>query len=232
MMRYRAGLGKRRNAGHGRAGESALYLWTPWREAADSPLTHPRVRHTDSMVTVPAIVWRRGPVSRGLMVGLGVGLFFGTLAWLDSAMLLSGAIVCVVLGVGSAVWIPRRMTKYWPGSTALSGDQRATVVSAVRAGTDIGDPALTQPVIGYSRGLHAAAENTGRWRWLVIFVLVVAAGMALWDGVFGSWGNAIASVVYLVLAGLELFWWPNRLTRLLANANRAASLACPLEAPE
>jgi hypothetical protein len=166
------------------------------------------------------------------MVGLSVGLFFGTLAWLDSGMLLSGAIVCVVLGVGSAVWIPRRMTKYWPGSTALTGDQRAAVVSAVRAGTAIGDPALTQPVIDYSRGLHAAADKTGRWRWLLTFVLVVAAGTALWDAVFGSWGSAIASVVFLVLAGFELFWWPKRLTQLLANAERAASLACPLDAPD
>jgi hypothetical protein len=184
---------------------------------------HSRVRQTDFMVTVPAMVWRRGPIRRGLMVGLSVGLFFGALAWLESGMLLSAAIVFVVLGVGSAVWIPRRMTKYWPGSTALTGDQRAAVVSAVRAGTGIGDPALRQPVTDYTRGLHSAAERSGRWRWLVILLLLVAVGTALWDWVFGSWGSAIASVVYLMLAGLELFWWPKWLTQLLANADRAAS---------
>jgi hypothetical protein len=175
------------------------------------------------MVTVPAVVWRQGPVSRGLMVGLSVGLFFGGLAWLDSGMLLSGAVVCIMLGAASAVSIPRRMTRYWPGSTSLTGDQRAAVVSAVRAGTRIGDSALTQPVIDYSRGLHAAADKSGRWRWFIIVVLLVAVGITLWDAVFGSWGNAIASVVFLVLAGLELFWWPRRLDQLLANADRAVS---------
>jgi hypothetical protein len=42
--------------------------------------------------------------------------------------------------------------------------------------------------------------------------------------VFGSWGNATASTIYLVLLLLELFWWPKRQQQLLVNADRAAEL--------
>ena len=55
--------------------------------------------------------------------------------------------------------------------------------------------------------------------------LVVATGTAVWDAVYGSWGNAAASGIYLVLLLLELFWWPKRLERLLTNADRAADIA-------
>jgi len=56
-------------------------------------------------------------------------------------------------------------------------------------------------------------------------VLVVGVGTAVWDTVFGSWGNAVASGIYLVLLLLELFWWPKRRDRLLADADRAAEIA-------
>jgi hypothetical protein len=56
-------------------------------------------------------------------------------------------------------------------------------------------------------------------------VLVVGVGTAVWDAVFGSWGNAVASGIYLVLLLLELFWWPKRRDRLLADADRAAEIA-------
>jgi O-antigen/teichoic acid export membrane protein len=59
----------------------------------------------------------------------------------------------------------------------------------------------------------------------LIFILVVAVGTAVWDAVFGSWGNAVASAIYLVLLLFELFWWPKRLKQLLTNADRAADLA-------
>lgn len=61
-------------------------------------------------------------------------------------------------------------------------------------------------------------------RWVLPAVLVVGIATALWDSIFGSWGNAIASGIYLVLLLLELFWWPRRQQRLLANADRAAAL--------
>ena len=47
----------------------------------------------------------------------------------------------------------------------------------------------------------------------------------MWDAVAGSWGNAIASAIYLVLLGIELFWWPKRRDQLLANADHAADIA-------
>ena len=50
-------------------------------------------------------------------------------------------------------------------------------------------------------------------------------GTAAWDAVFGTWGNAIASAVYLVLLLFELFWWPKRQRQLLGNADRAADIA-------
>jgi hypothetical protein len=158
-------------------------------------------------------------------VGACVGLFFGTLAWVDSGMLVSGAIVLVVLGVGMGVWTARAMTRYWPGSKELSGKQRVAVVDAARRGNAIGDPGLASAVVDYGRGLHAAAEKGRPWRWVLLLLLLVAAGSAVWDSFFGSWGNVVVSAVYLVLAGLELLWWPKWLIRLLANADRAADLA-------
>jgi hypothetical protein len=50
-------------------------------------------------------------------------------------------------------------------------------------------------------------------------------GSAVWDTVFGSWGNGVASAIYLVALLVELFWWPKRQDRLLANADRAAAIA-------
>lgn len=172
---------------------------------------------------MPAIVWRGGAVSRGAIVGLCLGLFFGVLAWLDSGMPITGAIVFVVLGVGSGVWMARRMRRYWPGSAALTGDQRVAVVSAARSGTRVDDAALAPAVGDYSRGLRAAAEDGRAWRWLVVSILLVAVAMAVWDAAYGSWGNLIVSVVYLVLVALELFWWPKKVAGLLANADQATS---------
>jgi hypothetical protein len=84
---------------------------------------------------------------------------------------------------------------------------------------------LARAVIDYSRGLHDAAEKGRYFQWFLVFILVVAVGTAVWDAVFGSWGNAVASVIYLVLLLFELFWWPKRLEQLLANTDRAADAA-------
>jgi hypothetical protein len=56
--------------------------------------------------------------------------------------------------------------------------------------------------------------------------------MALWDAVHGSAGNAVASVVYLVVLGLELFWWPKRREGLLSNADRATAMARQADIPD
>jgi hypothetical protein len=73
--------------------------------------------------------------------------------------------------------------------------------------------------------MHAADEQARPFRWVLPLVLVVGVGTAVWDAVFGSWGNAVASGIYLVLLLLEWFWWPKRRDRLLADADRAAEIA-------
>jgi hypothetical protein len=160
-----------------------------------------------------------------LTVGLGVGLFLSALAWLDSGMLLAGVIVFVILSTFYGIWMGRRMARYWPGAKALSGEERVTVVRTARRGERIGDARLAQAVIDYGRGMRAAAEQGRPFRWVVPLVLVVTVGTAVWDAVFGSWGNAVASGIYLVLLLLDVFWWPKRQEQLLANADRAAEMA-------
>ena len=147
------------------------------------------------------------------------------LAWIDSGFLLSAVIVVVTTGVVYGIWMPRRMARYWPGAKHLTGAQRETVVRTARSGDRIDDPQLAQAVIDYSHGLHRAAENARPFRWLLPLGLVVAVGMAIWDAVYGSWGNAVASGIYLVLLLIEVFWWPKRQDRLLSNADRAADMA-------
>ena len=68
-------------------------------------------------------------------------------------------------------------------------------------------------------------EKARPFRWLVPLVLVVGIADGGVGPVFGSWGNAVASGIYLVLLLLELFWWPKRRAQLLANADRAAEMA-------
>jgi hypothetical protein len=177
------------------------------------------------MVTVPAFVWRGGFFRRGLTIGAAVGFCLGALAWIDSGVLLGGVLTVVITGVVYGILMPRRMARYWPGAKQLSGEDRVTVVRAARRGERIGDARLTQAVVDYSQGLHAAAEQARPFRWLVPLVLVVAVGTAVWDAVYGSWGNAVASAIYLVLLLIELFWWPKRRDRLLADADRAAEMA-------
>ena len=138
---------------------------------------------------MPAVAWRGGPVRRGVTIAVCAGLFFGALAWLDSGLLIAGAVVFVVLGAGSGIWMTSRMSRYWPGSRELSGDQRVAVVEAVRRGHRIGDETLAAAVLGYARGLHAAAEKGKPWRWVLVFILVVAVATAIWDAVYGSIGN-------------------------------------------
>jgi hypothetical protein len=176
------------------------------------------------VVTVPAFVWRGGFLRRALTVGGAVGIALGAMAWLDSGFLLSGVIVLVVVGAFYGIWMARRMARYWPGAKQLSGDERVTVARTARHGERIGDARLAQAIVDYSSGLHAAAERARPFRWLIPIVLVVSVGTAAWDAVYGSWGNAIASGIYLVLLAIEVFWWPKRQAQLLSNADRAADI--------
>ena len=177
------------------------------------------------MVTVPAFVWRGGALRRAVTLGVAIGIFLAAMAWIDSGLLLGGIITFVVTAVVYGIVMRRRMARYWPGAKQLSGDDRVTVVRTARRGERIGDARLAQAVIDYDRGMHDAAEKGRFFRWLLIFVLVVAVATAVWDAVYGSWGNAVASVIYLVLLLFEWLWWPKRLEQLLANTDHAADIA-------
>ena len=147
------------------------------------------------------------------------------LSWLDSGMWLSAIIVVVVTGLIYGIWLPRRMARNWPGAKQLSGEDRVTVARTARRGERIAEVRLAQPVIDYSDGMHKAAEQLRAFRWVVPLILVVAVATTVWDAVYGSWGNAVASVIYLVALLIELFWWPKRRDELLANGDRAADVA-------
>jgi signal transduction histidine kinase len=177
------------------------------------------------VVTVPAFVWRGGFFGRALIVGGFLGLVLGAMAWLDSGLLLAGILTVFITGLIYGIWIPRRMARYWPGAKQLSGEDRVTVARTARRVERIGDPQLAPAVIDYSKGMRAAAEQAKPYRWVVPLVLIVSIATALWDSIFGTWGNAIASVIYLVAFLLELFWWPKFRDQLLANGDRAADIA-------
>jgi hypothetical protein len=177
------------------------------------------------MVTVPAFVWRYGPLLRGLILGVGVGGFLGALAWLDSGFVLAGVSAFVALLLVYGGWMAYRMTRHWPSAAQLSGPERERVASAARRGLRIDDGRLVPALTDYRNGLHEAAENSKPFRWVLWFVLVVSVGTAAWDGAFGSWGNLVVSAIYLAMLLLEMFWWPKRRERLLANADRAVDLA-------
>ncbi|KAA0111873.1 hypothetical protein [Mycolicibacterium sp. P1-5] len=180
------------------------------------------------MLTVPAFVWRGGGFIRAVLVGFGSGAFLGLLAWLESGLWFAGLIVLAIMTVFYGIWIGRRMVKYWPGAKALTGEQRVRVAGVTRWGGRIGDPVLAQPVVDYADGMRRSAEAGRHFRWVVPLILVVAIGTAVWDAVFGSTRDVIASCVYLVLLGFELFWWPGRRDRLLVNADRARERAVAL----
>ena len=63
------------------------------------------------MFTIPAFVWRGGFFFRALIVGGGVGLCLGALAWLDSGLLIAGIAVLVIVGVCYGIWSARRMSR-------------------------------------------------------------------------------------------------------------------------
>lgn len=177
------------------------------------------------MLTVPPFVWRAGVVSQALAAGVAIGLFLGALAWLDSGIPLAAVVVFVSMGTAYGIWMGRRMVRYWPGAGRLTGAQRELVVRTTRSGGAVEEPAVAAGVIEYRDGLRAAVENAYPFRWLVGLVLVVALGFALWDVVAGSARDVVASCVYLGLLLFEVFWWPGRRDRLLANADRAAQSA-------
>jgi hypothetical protein len=173
------------------------------------------------VLTVPAFVWRGGFFSRAVIIGGSVGFCLAVLAWLDSGFPAVGVAVFVIIGVFYGTWMPLRMARYWPAAKQLDGADRAAVVTAARNGDRIDDPRLLAAAADYRRGMHAAAEQARPFRWLLLVVLVVAVATTAWDAVFGSWGNAVASLIYLAALLIELIWWSKRQVQLLANVDRA-----------
>jgi len=167
-----------------------------------------------------------------LILGLGVGGFLGALAWLDSGMLLGGLIAFVILFLFYGVWMARRTVRYWPGAKQLSGDGRERVANAARRGVRIDDARLVPALTDYRDGLHESAEKAAPFRWLIPVVLIVSIATAVYDAVFGSWGNVIVSFIYLVLLLLEVFWWSRRQKQLLANADEAVRSSQAISQPE
>mgnify|MGYP000113621571 CR=1 FL=1 len=173
------------------------------------------------MLTVPAFVWRGGFVYRAAVVGSSIGLSLGILAWIDSGLLLTGVIVLVIVGLTYGIWMARRMARLWPGSKELGAAERVSVVHAARRGERLPDERLVHAANDYRNAMHAAADAAHGFRWLVAFLLAVAAGTAVWDAWYGSIGNAVVSAIYLVMLLAEVFWWPKRRTQLLENVDRA-----------
>src|SRR5262245_3419943 len=99
------------------------------------------------MVTVPSFVWCGGAFRRAVTIGVLVGVVLGILAWLDSGFLFVGVIVLVILSVFYGMWMPRRMSRFWPGAAQLTGDERVAVAGAARNGESIDDARLAQAVI-------------------------------------------------------------------------------------
>jgi hypothetical protein len=179
------------------------------------------------VVTVPAWVWRFGPVLRAVIVGVVAGAFFGALAWIDSGFLLAAAIVFAVLGIGFGASMGWRMTRYWPGAARLDGDRRSAVAAAARRGASL--PGLEGAVAEYRDGLYAASRHLCPFRFLLVAVFLVAAALAIYDAVRGSTRDTVSSVVYLGVVGVEVFWWAGRHDRLLDNADQAAAQAARAE---
>ncbi|AGB23213.1 hypothetical protein Mycsm_02888 [Mycobacterium sp. JS623] len=177
------------------------------------------------MVTVPAFVWRGDFLRRAVIIGGALGIVLGAMAWIDSGLLLAGILTVFMTGLIYGSWMPRRMRRYWPGAEQLSGEDRVTVAGTARRGEHVGDSRLAQPVVDYSAGMHAAAEQAKPYRWVLPLILVVSVATVLWDSIFGTWGNAIVSVIYLVALLIELLWWPKKRDELLANGDRAAEMA-------
>lgn len=177
------------------------------------------------MVTIPADAWRGGAVRQVITIGGAVGLCLGALAWIDSGFLVSGIAVFAIVGTGYGVFMQRRMARFWPGARDLDSASRAMVVRTARRGERLADARLVQPVIDYRNGLHAAADDGRPIRWVIALVLVVGLAAAAWDAAFGSWGNLIASAIYLAALLVEVAWWPRRQAEILDNADRAVKMA-------
>ena len=184
------------------------------------------------MVVIPAWVWRFGLIGRALIAGLAFGAFVAVLAWIGSGLVAAALTAVVLVTLVYAVFMARRMSKYWPGARNLSGPDRVAVVRAARSGRDIGDRHLAPGVIEYCRALRAAAERSRFWWWSIALLGVVALGTAIVDTIYGPVREVVVSWLYFAFFPIEAWWWPRRQASLLANADSAEQLAGRLLAQE
>ncbi|MCW7940741.1 hypothetical protein AAW14_01565 [Streptomyces hygroscopicus] len=177
------------------------------------------------MVVVPGWVWRRGPVLRGLSIGLPVGVLFGALVLAESGSGLGAALVVLVLSPFYGIRGARRMSRAWPGAKGLAPADRGAVVRATRCGEDVGEARLASAVLEYGGGLRSASEQGRLFPWVVLLFSVLAVALALSDTFTGSTRQALVSWLVVALFLLELTWWPRKQARVMANAQRAERLA-------
>jgi hypothetical protein len=180
------------------------------------------------MVALPAWAWRFGRIVAALIDGLALGVLGGLLAWIGSDSVMPALVALVVVTLVRAAFTARWMSKYWPGVRALTGPERVAVVRAARSGSDIGDASLAPGVVEYGRALHAAAERSRLWRWLIVALGVVALGTAIVDTIYSPVREIVVSWLYFAFFPVEAWWWPRRQATLLANADRAQASAVEL----
>jgi hypothetical protein len=181
--------------------------------------------HNHPVVVTPAWTWRGGPAFSALGAGLPVGFFFGALGFAESGSVVA-LLALIVLGpLVYGIPMARRMTRFWPEAKMVSGADRVAVVRASRRGEDIGEARLAHAVIDYGSGLRAASAQARRFWVVVPVVAAVSLILAVTDSVFGPIRLALVSWLWVALVLIEMFWWPRRLTCLLANTARADDLA-------
>lgn len=177
------------------------------------------------MVVVPAWVWRGGPFLRAATLGLIAGVLLSALSFADSGLWLSSLIALVVLIPLYGILMARRMRRFWPGAKELTGADRVAVARAARRGEEIGDARLAPAVISYSDGFRAAYEQARLHRWALWLIIVVSVIVAVLDCFISPIRSAVVSWLFVAFLGVELWWWPKKQARLVANAERVATAA-------
>jgi hypothetical protein len=177
------------------------------------------------VVAIPAWVWRGGAVFRAVVVGLVLGIFFGTLGLAESGSVAAlpavAALGPVIFGIPTA----RRMARFWPGAKTVSSADRIAVVRAARRGRNIGETRLSHAVIEYADGLREAHEEARRYRWVLPLVAALSLILALTDSFSGSIRLALVSWLWVAFIVAQLLWWPRKQAVVLSNADRAETLA-------
>jgi hypothetical protein len=154
-------------------------------------------------------------------VGVPVGVFLAALVFAESASVLGALVAFVVLSVFYGILASRRMSRLWPSAGDLSGGDRVAAVRISRAGKEVGEPRLAAAVIDYTNGLREARSQARSRRWVVWLGAAAVLVLAVIDSTLGPVRLAVVSWLFVAFFVIELFWWPRRVDRLLARAERA-----------